>query len=440
MRKKKVLKSVLAMSAAAIISVSAVSSYNGGYATKESYMTQLSEIEKEQSEVNSKLSSADSELEREKNNLASIDKDYADVRSRIEKAQAESQDLEKRIAETDKKMTEIQDEITTKTAQIKTETADFMQRIRAMYIAGGSDSYMNVLAESSDFYDVLMRLELMKRVADHDNAQLDDLVEQKKKLEDLEKEYAEQQAELKESMDKYIDLLKTLEEQRSKLSAMQTKSGKTIGELETQKQTLQSRSYELEQKHSEVSSLAETTTTTTTTTTTSTTTTTTPAYRPPLTTTTTGGYAQTTRKTSAYVPPVTTTQPTQPVNPSTNQAKIDKVVAYAKSNVGGAYVFAGSKFRATDCSGLTMLAYAQVGISLPHYAQSQAAYGRSVSYNQMKPGDLIFYGTAYNIYHVSMYVGNGMIVHAECTATGIVISYASKNAGNIYCIKRLIET
>ena len=82
MRKKKVLKSVLAMSAAAIISVSAVSSYNGGYATKESYMTQLSEIEKEQSEVNSKLSSADSELEREKNNLASIDKDYADVRSR----------------------------------------------------------------------------------------------------------------------------------------------------------------------------------------------------------------------------------------------------------------------------------------------------------------------------------------------------------------------
>ena len=108
--------------------------------------------------------------------------------------------------------------------------------------------------------------------------------------------------------------------------------------------------------------------------------------------------------------------------------------------MGGAYVFAGSKFRATDCSGLTMLAYAQVGISLPHYAQSQAAYGRSVAYNDMKPGDLIFYGTAGNVYHVAMYIGNGFIVHAQSTQTGIVISFASKSAGKIYCIKRLIET
>ena len=129
-----------------------------------------------------------------------------------------------------------------------------------------------------------------------------------------------------------------------------------------------------------------------------------------------------------------------PSDPASNQAKIDKVVAYAKSNVGGAYIFAGSRFRATDCSGLTMLSYAQAGISLPHYAQSQAGYGRAVSYDQMKPGDLIFYGSAYNIYHVAMYIGNGMIVHAESSATGIVISYAARNRGSIYCIKRLIET
>lgn len=87
-----------------------------------------------------------------------------------------------------------------------------------------------------------------------------------------------------------------------------------------------------------------------------------------------------------------------------------------------------------------MLSYAQVGISLPHYAQSQASYGRTVSYNDMKPGDLIFYGTTGNVYHVAMYIGNGFIVHAESSATGIVISFASKNAGSIYCIKRLIET
>ena len=85
-----------------------------------------------------------------------------------------------------------------------------------------------------------------------------------------------------------------------------------------------------------------------------------------------------------------------------------------------------------------MLAYAQVGISLPHYTGTQVTYGRAVTYDQMQPGDLIFYGTYGNVYHVAMYIGNGMIVHAESTATGIVISYAARNRGSIYAIKRII--
>ena len=101
-----------------------------------------------------------------------------------------------------------------------------------------------------------------------------------------------------------------------------------------------------------------------------------------------------------------------------------------------------SQFGATDCSGLVMLSFAQVGINLPHYAASQALYGTTVSYNNMKKGDVIFFGGASisSIYHVAIYIGDGKMVHAQNTATGIVISnveYFSRY-NNITIIKRLI--
>ena len=110
------MKKALTMTAAVVLSVTAVSSYNDSYATKESYMTQLSEIEDEQSKVNSQLSDAESELDKEKDNLASINTDYASVRKQIEQSQAEIERLEKQIADADQKRCETQDSIDKKTA------------------------------------------------------------------------------------------------------------------------------------------------------------------------------------------------------------------------------------------------------------------------------------------------------------------------------------
>ena len=444
MRKLRFFKSVVAATAAVAISVTAIGSYNDSFADKESLMTEMSSIESEQADVNAKISSADSELLKEKDNLASINKDYAQVREKVEKVQSEASELEKKIADLDEKMRDNERSIESKTQQIKVETDEFMKRIRAMYVAGGSDTYMSVLAGSDDFYDILMRLELMKRVAAHDNEQLDKLIQQKKELEALKKQYSDQRKELDTSMVRYGDKLKELSEQEKKLADLQAASGKNIDKIESEKQTLVSRANDLEQKYSQVSSQLLTTTTTTTSATTKQTTT-----AKPQTTTTKKSSVQTqaapatqrtqavTRKTQATQK---TTQKTQPATPASSNEKINKVIAYAKSNVGGAYVWGGARYRATDCSGLTMLSYAQVGISLPHYAQSQASCGRAVSYNQMQPGDIITFGSAYNVYHVAMYIGNGLMVHAENSNTGIVISnVASFSRYNpIYNIRRII--
>lgn len=87
-----------------------------------------------------------------------------------------------------------------------------------------------------------------------------------------------------------------------------------------------------------------------------------------------------------------------------------RAVDFALAQVGKPYVFGAAGPDAYDCSGLTMAAWAAGGVSLPHLAASQYGYGTHVSANELQPGDLVFLYQP--IGHVSIYVGNGMVVSA----------------------------
>jgi len=68
------------------------------------------------------------------------------------------------------------------------------------------------------------------------------------------------------------------------------------------------------------------------------------------------------------------------------------VVSAALSQLGVPYHWAGaSPSEGFDCSGLTMWAYAQVGVSLPHNAAAQHSMGTPVSRADLQPGDLVFF-------------------------------------------------
>ena len=70
---------------------------------------------------------------------------------------------------------------------------------------------------------------------------------------------------------------------------------------------------------------------------------------------------------------------------------------------------------AFDCSGLVVWAYAQLGISLPHYTGDKWNEGEHVPRDQLQPGDLVFF--FHNVEHVGIYVGNGLMV-LDAPATG----------------------
>jgi cell wall-associated NlpC family hydrolase len=80
----------------------------------------------------------------------------------------------------------------------------------------------------------------------------------------------------------------------------------------------------------------------------------------------------------------------------------------------------GANIKGFDCSGLTLYAYAQVGISLPHYTGSQFNAGIHVTKAQLKPGDLVFFYS--DLHHMGMYIGNGNMVHAPQTGDVVKVS------------------
>jgi len=116
-----------------------------------------------------------------------------------------------------------------------------------------------------------------------------------------------------------------------------------------------------------------------------------------------------------------------------------QAAAKAMSQRGKPYVWGAAGPSSYDCSGLTMWAYGQVGISLPHSSRAQYGYGKAVTDGQYQPGDLLFYGSsASSIHHVAMFVGDGLLVHASTEGVPVKTAAATKGAGSDFLGARRI--
>ncbi len=124
--------------------------------------------------------------------------------------------------------------------------------------------------------------------------------------------------------------------------------------------------------------------------------------------------------------PTEPTEPTEPDEPDpdpdpappTDTGGASAAVAFARAQLGEPYVWAAAGPDAWDCSGLTMGAWSAGGKSLPHYSVAQYEQSTPIAAGDLQPGDLVFWGSsssASSIYHVALYAGDGMIIHAPRT-------------------------
>ena len=143
------------------------------------------------------------------------------------------------------------------------------------------------------------------------------------------------------------------------------------------------------------------------------------------TTTTTAAETTTTTVEATTTTAAETTTTQEITTPSNNSTPLrDSIVNYALGWVGQCnYVYGGTDLSiggSVDCSGFTMQVYSRVaGVSLPHHSMSQMNCGSAITYDQLRPGDLVFYN---NPNHVAIYIGNGAIVHAGSPETGINVT------------------
>jgi cell wall-associated NlpC family hydrolase len=86
------------------------------------------------------------------------------------------------------------------------------------------------------------------------------------------------------------------------------------------------------------------------------------------------------------------------------------VVAYASAQLGKPYCYAGTGPDCFDCSGLTMMAWGQVGVYMPHNSEAQIAMFPRVPMNALQPGDIVWFPG-----HVGIYAGGGAVINATHT-------------------------
>jgi len=132
----------------------------------------------------------------------------------------------------------------------------------------------------------------------------------------------------------------------------------------------------------------------------------------------------TTSTTSTTAPPPTpTTDPPQPVGGNYPARGASIAIAYARAQLGKPYQWGGAGPSSFDCSGLVMMAWDQAGVYFPHLAQDQYDMTERIPLADLLPGDLVFFGTPSDVYHVGIYVGGGQMIDAP--ETGQYVSYSS---------------
>ncbi len=123
----------------------------------------------------------------------------------------------------------------------------------------------------------------------------------------------------------------------------------------------------------------------------------------------------------------------EPVYVAGSGSELGKSVAnYACQFVGNPYVYGGTSLtNGADCSGFVMSVYKNFGVSLPHSSAADRSVGAAVNgLENAQPGDIVCYSG-----HVGIYVGNGQIVHASTSKTGIIVSNA--NYRSVLSVRRI---
>jgi peptidoglycan DL-endopeptidase CwlO len=270
------------------------------------------------------------------------------------------------------------------------------QRLRDLYVNGEGDSTLEVLLGSRSLDDIITRLDAIQRVSSQDTRSLQTVKQYRKEVETRRENLQDARADQARIVAEQAEQKQYIESQISEQNQLLASVEDEIAELRAEEQRRQAALAEQARARAQAAQLA----------------------------------AEATSQASYDAEVVVPTY-----NADAPAARYGHVVGIALQYLGIPYVWGGSSpSTGFDCSGFTSYVYAQVGLYLPHHAASQYSMGTPVAYEQLAPGDLVFFS---GLGHVGIYIGGGQFVHAPHTGDVVKISSLGERSGSYVGARRL---
>lgn len=204
----------------------------------------VEEYQAQQDEYDKQIKDTENDIAKEEENQKAIKKQMNTVQKTIQSLDEYISELQANIDALNSQIADTQKLVDAKKAEIESGINDFKKRLRAMYIAG-NDSYTSIILGADDFYDVLMKVELVKRVADHDNKIIDKLVAVKNEYEAAKKKLEGQKSQVETEKATYDKQKEEKKQQRAKLKELYSKSAEAKENLEKEKAIFEKKKSEI---------------------------------------------------------------------------------------------------------------------------------------------------------------------------------------------------
>ena len=352
--------------------------------------SKISGIESQKSALSSEVSSLNDELTDTLLNIEVLESDLADKEAEIEQAQKDYEAA---------KATEEQ------------QYDSMKKRIQYLYETG-QESYVEMLLTSESVADLVNKVDYAEELQEYDRRLLDEYKAAKQAVIDL-------QAQLEEEKQELLEMEEQLKQEKANLESVIAQKKSQIADFDSQLSAAKAKVSEYQKKikeqNAQIKQLQKEEEAKR------------KAAAAQSSTSSSGSSTASSGSTSGY-----SSKSSGKTATVSGGGGGSSIASTGLRYVGNPYVYGGNSLtNGTDCSGFVHLIHAACGISTPRDSNSLAGGGRAVSESEMLPGDVVcYYG------HVGIYIGNGQIVHASTSRTGIIVSNA--NFRSILSIRRIL--
>lgn len=340
----------------------------------ERYWATSAQDKKEEAEEN--LKDVENEMDKLEDQQDKVEDELKDVRTKLSKLISQQNKLEEEINETENAIETTQKELAAAEEKAQEQYEAMKIRIKFMYENSSNDNLWTAIFESDGIADMLNRVEYISTIYESDRQLTEEYKATVAEVEAKEKQLFEKRDELLVKQETFIgqqieveEMIASLEdtqnEYQTQLASAKKQAEKYKETIKIQEEIIRKEQEEIRKKQEEANK--------------------------------------------------------KPTYPGGKNVTGEVLVSYARQFVGNPYVWGGNSLtKGCDCSGFVHEVYEYFGYDLVRYSMSFLYEGVAVDLEDIKPGDIVVYArNSKGIGHVAIYAGNGKIVEAQSSATGI---------------------